>query len=290
MSLLNSLFRREVPHYSRSGLYWQAGFVFACLGVLHFWQWPTVAIGLLAVGALIVAIRVEDKPNFTKREQLVWIALGCLLFAAEMKSIIQDRNQHDVELLDAHEESVLRIKEENDRFAEIAKSIERSIELGQAQFEATTAKSNQLNYVFTHPPKGSAPAESAEILRDLRHVAELRRNTLLLAQQLRKLADAYPSVNRSFVSTFIRGLSPAQRSTSDAAQVGFKFQEQYAANVNKEYVPKAERYRDEILNLKNLPPSTSPLSISGDYQASISDQLRKRADLLESLADGMTYP
>lgn len=86
-----------IPHYTRWGMYPQAAFIVACL----FWfqyrpEWgtlgPGVAIAFLAVAAVIMAVRAEYLKH---SESVVWILIAFALFFIEMKSISEDRLNHD---------------------------------------------------------------------------------------------------------------------------------------------------------------------------------------------------
>ncbi|MGB8063238.1 MAG: hypothetical protein WCF26_15190 [Candidatus Sulfotelmatobacter sp.] len=99
MKNLLAIFLYPVPHYTRWGMYPQAAFIVACL----FWfqyrpEWgtlgPGVAIAFLAVAAVIMAVRADYLKH---SEAIVWILIAFVLFWIEMRSISEDRFNHDAQ-------------------------------------------------------------------------------------------------------------------------------------------------------------------------------------------------
>ncbi|HUA83934.1 MAG TPA: hypothetical protein VMB85_08735 [Bryobacteraceae bacterium] len=84
-------------------------------------------MAILAVGAIIMAVRPE---HFTKIERIGWVVIACGLFFVEIRSINNERDQHD------KEQSAVR-KEEELAFKSIADGITTSIEKNQQAFDAT---------------------------------------------------------------------------------------------------------------------------------------------------------
>jgi len=82
----------------------------ACLFCFRWWPLlPTVAIGFLAVVAVIMTVRAD---HFSHGERIVYILIAFALFIVEMKAVYKDREEHD------KEQSELRTREEEARKAE----------------------------------------------------------------------------------------------------------------------------------------------------------------------------
>lgn len=100
-SLVPPFLSAEVPHYDRSGLYWQAAFVLVGWG---FWElWPSItgrpievgfAIGALGFAAVVMTVRAD---RLTKAERVVWVLIGFAFFVAEVHVIDEDHIQQDRE-------------------------------------------------------------------------------------------------------------------------------------------------------------------------------------------------
>jgi hypothetical protein len=64
-----------------------------CLFCLRWWPVvPGVAIGLLALIAVIMAVRAD---NFTGSEKAIWVVISLMLCVVELRTIYADRNEHD---------------------------------------------------------------------------------------------------------------------------------------------------------------------------------------------------
>lgn len=113
----------QVPHYSRWGMYPQALFVFVALVWFEYrpgWatQSPGVAMGFLAVAAIVMAVR---GPDSTRIEGMVWIAISFFLFAGEMHFITVDRKAHDTEQAELRSREETTLQQQADAFARVIK-------------------------------------------------------------------------------------------------------------------------------------------------------------------------
>jgi hypothetical protein len=96
------------------------------------WSWhPPVGIYISILALLGVLVPLfRDWGEIGKREKAVWTAVMFLLVILEIKSIYQDRNEHDREQADARKEQLAN-------FGTIANGINNSITASQTQFQAT---------------------------------------------------------------------------------------------------------------------------------------------------------
>jgi hypothetical protein len=103
------------------------------------WAWhPLVGvwIGILGLLGVVVAL-TRDPTKIGRREKAAWILIMTVLLLLEIKSVYQDRNEHDREQADARER-------ETKSFEAIANGISSTIQQSQQHFDATMAKSDQL--------------------------------------------------------------------------------------------------------------------------------------------------
>jgi hypothetical protein len=103
------------------------------------WAWhPPVGvwIGILGLLGVLVPL-IRDIERIGKREKAVWTFIMFSLLLLEIKSVYQDRNEHDEEQAEARER-------ETKNFQSIAKEIEGAIEQSQQHFDATMKKSDKL--------------------------------------------------------------------------------------------------------------------------------------------------
>ena len=110
-ALVSAAFR-EVPNYSRWGLYPQGLLIIGCIFCMQWWPlFPGVAIGLLALVAVVMAVRAD---GFTRTEKVVWIAMSLVLCFVEIKTIYRDRTEYTKEQskLQAEEEEARRKERE----------------------------------------------------------------------------------------------------------------------------------------------------------------------------------
>ena len=99
--IIHNVLFYEVPQYTRWGFYPQAVIIVACLFAFQWWPLiPTVAIGFLAVVAVIMTVRAE---HFTHVERVVYVLIAFALFFVEMRAIYRDREDHDREQAEARE-------------------------------------------------------------------------------------------------------------------------------------------------------------------------------------------
>jgi hypothetical protein len=133
--IIHNLLFYEVPRYTRWGLYPQAVIIVACLFAFQWWPLiPTVAIGFLAVVAVIMTVRAD---HFTHVERVVYVLIAFALFFVEMRAIYRDREDHDREQAEARER-------ETKSFEAIAHGIEGAIQQGQRDFADTMRKSEAI--------------------------------------------------------------------------------------------------------------------------------------------------
>lgn len=108
--------------------------------ILHdSWAWhPAVGvyIGILAFLGVLVAL-IRDPAKIGKWERAAWVFVMFALLLLEIKSVYQDRNDHDTEQRLAREQS-----ERN--FQGIASGISESIKTSEEQFAATMRKSDAI--------------------------------------------------------------------------------------------------------------------------------------------------
>jgi hypothetical protein len=95
-----------------------------------------VYIGILGFLGVLVAL-TRDPTKIGSREKAVWLFVMFTLLLLEIKSVYQDRNEHDEQQAEARQR-------ENDSFQTIADGINRTIITSEQQFEATTADMKQL--------------------------------------------------------------------------------------------------------------------------------------------------
>ncbi len=100
--------------------------------MFSIWSWhPPVGvyISILAVLGVLVPL-FRDWGEIGKREKALWTAVMFLLVILEIKSIYQDRNEHDREQAEAQKEQLAN-------FHTIANGINSSITASQSQFQVT---------------------------------------------------------------------------------------------------------------------------------------------------------
>ncbi len=105
--------------------------------MLHFttiWNWhPPVGvfIAILAVLGVLVPF-IREKVG--RREKAIWSLVLVLLLGFELKSIYQDRNEHDKQQADARQSQL-------EGFRQIGDGIKTAIQNSQNQFDATMQRS-----------------------------------------------------------------------------------------------------------------------------------------------------
>jgi hypothetical protein len=135
MNTIRKILRYEVPHYTRWGLYPQAGIVVVCLIAFQLRPpIPGVAIGFLAVVAVIMTVRAD---RLSDGEKVVYVLIAFALFIVETRAVIRDRNDHDMEQAETRDR-------ESKSFAAIAHGIQGSLQESQRQFAATMQKSDAI--------------------------------------------------------------------------------------------------------------------------------------------------
>ena len=108
--------------------------------MLHdLWAWhPPVGvyIGILGFLGLLVAL-TRDPTTIRSREKAAWIFVMFVLLLLEVKSVYQDRNEHDEQQAEARER-------ETKSFESIANGIEGAIQQSQKDFAASMRKSDAI--------------------------------------------------------------------------------------------------------------------------------------------------
>lgn len=133
------LIQRPVPRYTRWGLYPQVVFVVGCWFCMHWWPIvPGVSIGFLALAASIMAVRAD---SFTPTEKAVWVVISLALCSVELRTIYEDRDQHEREQAAARAEQL-------EEFKKISAGINTTISVNKKHFDATMNKAQEnINYL-----------------------------------------------------------------------------------------------------------------------------------------------
>jgi hypothetical protein len=99
------------------------------------WAWhPPVGVWIGVLGFLGVLVPlIRDLPKIGKREKAVWTFVIFALLLLEVKSVYQDRNEHDKEQIAAHLEQLKQ-------FREISRGLEDTIRNSNNQFSATMSQ------------------------------------------------------------------------------------------------------------------------------------------------------
>jgi hypothetical protein len=105
----------------------------------HLWAWhPPVGVWIGVLGLLGVLVPlIRDLTKIGKREKALWTFVMFALLLLEIKSVYQDRNEHDREQAETRER-------ETKSFEGIASGISSTVQQSQQHFDATMAKSEQL--------------------------------------------------------------------------------------------------------------------------------------------------
>jgi hypothetical protein len=108
--------------------------------MLHdLWAWhPPVGVYIGILGFLgVLAALIRDPTKIGRREKAAWVFVMFTLLLLEIKSVYQDRNEHDKEQAEAR-------RRETDSFATIAEGINHTIEMSAQQFDATMKRSDSV--------------------------------------------------------------------------------------------------------------------------------------------------
>jgi hypothetical protein len=107
--------------------------------VHELWVWhPPVGVYIGILGFLgVVVTLARDPTKIGQREKAAWIFAMFALLMLEIKSVYQDRNEHDRQQAEARES-------ETRNFQAIADGISITIQQSQQHFDATMEKSQQL--------------------------------------------------------------------------------------------------------------------------------------------------
>jgi len=105
----------------------------------RIWAWhPPVGVWIGILGFLGVAVALtRDPTKIGSREKAAWILVISALLFLELKSVYQDRNEHDQQQAEARER-------ETKSFESIADGIEGAIQQSQTDFAATMQKSDAI--------------------------------------------------------------------------------------------------------------------------------------------------
>src|ERR1700683_4841527 len=132
---LRSWLCTEVCSMWRCSIFWCS---VKCL--LHeLWAWhPPVGtwIGVLGFLGVYVAL-TSDPKEMTRGKKAVWITVMFVLLGLEIKTLYQDRNEHDAAERDSRQRS-------EDNFREIAGGIDASIQQAKENFSVTLERSNRI--------------------------------------------------------------------------------------------------------------------------------------------------
>jgi len=105
----------------------------------NVWAWhPPVGvwIGILGLLGVLVPL-IRDLNKISEREKALWTVVLFALLLLELKSVYQDRNEHDQQQAEARER-------ETTSFESIANRIEGAIQQSQTHFAATMQKSDAI--------------------------------------------------------------------------------------------------------------------------------------------------
>jgi hypothetical protein len=103
------------------------------------WAWhPPVGVWIGILGLLGVVVPLtRDLAKMGKWEKAIWTAVMFVLLGLELKSVYQDRREHDEQQAEARAEQIAQ-------FDRIAKGIKQTIDTSERQFEETMARSDKI--------------------------------------------------------------------------------------------------------------------------------------------------
>jgi hypothetical protein len=103
------------------------------------WAWhPPVGVWIGVLGLLgVIVPLIRDINKIGRREKAAWTFIMFWLLLLEMKSVYQDRNEHDIQ------QAKDRVREENN-FQSIANGIQGSIADSARNFTATMGETNEV--------------------------------------------------------------------------------------------------------------------------------------------------
>ena len=114
---------------------------YAMFSTLHdLWSWhPPVGVWIGILGLLgVVVPLIRDLGKIGKGERAMWTFVMFALLLLEIKSVYQDRSEHDREQAQARSEQL-------SEFGKIAAGINKTIDASKQQFEATMTRSTALS-------------------------------------------------------------------------------------------------------------------------------------------------
>src|SRR6202044_704655 len=110
------------------------------------WHPPVgVYIGILGFLGVLVAL-TRDPTRIGKREKAAWIFVMFALLLLEVRSVYQDRNEHDTQQAEARDREI-------ESFAAIADGINDAIHQSQQNFDATMSQFNNQTKSFARLEK-----------------------------------------------------------------------------------------------------------------------------------------
>lgn len=99
---------------------------------------PPVGVWIGVLGFLgVLAALIRDATKIGRREKAAWVFVMFALLLLEIKSVYQDRNEHDKEQAETRQR-------ETNSFATIAEGINHTIEMSAQQFDATMKRSDSV--------------------------------------------------------------------------------------------------------------------------------------------------
>jgi len=107
--------------------------------MVSLWHWhPPVGVWIGVLGFLGVLVPlIRDLNRIGRREKALWTLVVFVLLLLEIKSVYQDRKEHDAE------QAAIR-REESEHFERIAQGIENSNTHREENFQATLKQSDAL--------------------------------------------------------------------------------------------------------------------------------------------------
>jgi len=156
--------------------------MYCTLQFLWLWHPPVgVWIGVLGLLGVIVPL-IRDLSKIGRREKAVWTLVMFVLLLLEIKSVYQDRNEHDREQSEARER-------ETKSFETIASGVNNAITQSEKQFRETVAQQSrdfdavmaraEINtseitggnsYIIVYPLFESAPSTTFPLIQRSKHL------------------------------------------------------------------------------------------------------------------------
>jgi hypothetical protein len=197
-SAISQILKVEIPHYDRSGLLTQSAFFLFCW---YFWLfWPAFtgrsletgfAIGALGFAAVIMTVRAD---HLSRSEKVIWIAIGFLLFIAEVHVIDQDHIQQN-------EEHWAEMQRQDTRFQATMREFSDNSTIEKDHFH-TLLQQDQAQF------EGTIKALLATHRQDEREFAGI-------VQQQNKLIQSQQDMSEQFAGRLVPGDTPTPANPCD---------------------------------------------------------------------------